>query len=476
MLKKNPIFAMGIFLCLISCTKTDLKAPSGQVSTAPRAVTDLPLTVTVDLSKQGVQIPKHFTGFSFEKYSLIKSACFSNNNTSFVNLVKGLGHGVLRIGGGSVDDVQWTNNATTTKSFTMTSTDMYNFFAFAGATTWPVMYGVNLHPATLPLNMAEIQYLNSHFANMTASLVLGNEPDLYNPFGHRPPTYNYDSFVHEWTTLHDSLHRVAPGQNFSGPGTASGTWEIPFGRDKHSSVSWLSEHYYKLNTGGDTVQTIPKLLTKDTAFITRAYILRKATQPYNLAWRIDECNTSAANRSGVSNSFASALWALDFMFLAADQGASGVNFHMGNTYYTPISFLSGPATPNPLYYGMLFFSKASLGKMVSAGSTAGTAINFTSYAVQQADGTVQVTLINKDLTYEAAVSLSATNGTKQFTNASVLRLQGPSPSSFTGETFGGSAVKADGTWAPSATESLVISGNNTTVKVPPCSAVLITLK
>jgi hypothetical protein len=371
--------------------------------------------------------------------------------------------------------MQWTNSPTTTKSFTLTPTDMYNFFAFAGATTWPVMYGLNLHPATLSMNVAEIQYLNSHFANMTASIVLGNEPDLYNPFGQRPSTWGYADFLNEWTSLRDSIHRVAPAQCFSGPGTASGTWMIPFAQDKHSSISWLSEHYYKLNTGGDTVQNIPKLLTKDTAFTTRAYILRKATKPYNLAWRIDECNTSAANRSGVSNSFASALWGLDFMFLAVDQGASGVNFHMGNTFYSPISFLSGPATANPLYYGMLFFAKASSGKMLSVGSTAGATINFTSYAVQQADGTVQVTLINKDLSQEASVSLSAANG-KQLTNASVLRLQAPSPGSFTGTTFGGSAVKADGTWAASAKESLVMSGNATTVKIPACSAVLITLQ
>jgi len=477
MLKINPIFTAGILLCLMSCTKPDLMAPSGQPNTptAARAVTDVPVTVTVDLSKQGRQIPKYFTGFSFEKYSLIKAACFNYNNTSFINLVKGLGNGTLRIGGGSVDDVQWTSNATTTKPFTLTGNDMYHFFAFAGATRWPVMYGVNLHPATLPLNVAEISYLNSHFGNMTASLVLGNEPDLYQPFGHRPSTYGYTDFLNEWTTLRDSIHRVAPAQCFSGPGTASGTWMIPFARDKHSSISWLSEHYYKLNTGGDTVQSIAKLLTKDTAFLTRAYILRKATQPYNLAWRIDECNTSAANKPGVSNSFASALWALDFMFLAADQGASGVNFHCGNTYYTPICFLSGPATPMPLYYGMLLFSKASLGKMLTVGSTAGSSINFSSWAVQQADGTVQVTLINKDLSKDASISLSGVNG-KQLTNASVLRLQGPSPDALTGALFGGSAVKADGTWAPSVKESLAMSGNTTTVKVPACSAVLITLR
>ncbi|HEY8971324.1 MAG TPA: glycosyl hydrolase family 79 C-terminal domain-containing protein, partial [Puia sp.] len=170
----------------------------------------------------------------------------------------------------------------------------------------------------------------------------------------------------------------------------------------------------------------------------------------------------------------SAIWGLDFMFTVAQQGGAGVNFHCNDAHFTPISFLKGPATPNPLYYGMLFFSKASLGKMLTVGSTAG-GVNFTSYAVRQSDGTVQVTLINKDLSKDASVSLSTANG-KQLKNASVLRLQAPTPDALTGTLFGGSAVKADGTWAPSVKESLAMSGNTTTVKVPACSAVLITLK
>jgi len=485
MASKVALITAGMILCVMSCTKVGLVNSPDQLYSSPaKSVTavaavmstDVPVTVKVDLSRQGLQIPKYFTGFSFEKYSLIKATYFNSNNTSFINLVKGLGHGMLRIGGGSVDDVQWTNATSTSKPFTLTSVDMYNFFCFAGATRWPVMYGVNLHPATLPLNVAEIRYLDSHFGNMTASLALGNEPDLYNPFGHRPSTYGYPAFLNEWTTLRDSIHLASPAQCFSGPSTASGTWMIPFARDKHSSISWLNEHFYKLNTGGDQVQSIAKLLTRDTAFITRAYILRQATKPYNLAWRIDECNTSAANRSGVSNSFASALWALDFMFLAADQGASGVNFHSGNTYFTPISFLSGPAKPLPLYYGMLFFSKASLGKMLTAGYVAESSINFSYYAVQQPDGTVQVTLINKDLSKDASVSFSAINGGTQLKNASVLRLQGPSPGALTGTLFGGSAVKDDGTWSASVKESLVMTGNTTTVKVPACSAALLTLQ
>src|SRR5438105_914850 len=96
MLKKYPIFVAGMILCMMSCTKPDLMAPSGQLSTSAKSVaavaiapTDVPVTVTVDLSRQYRQIPKYFTGLSFEKYSLIKAACFNGNNTSFINLIKG---------------------------------------------------------------------------------------------------------------------------------------------------------------------------------------------------------------------------------------------------------------------------------------------------------------------------------------------------------------------------------------------------
>jgi len=473
---KFPIFITGILLCLISCTKPDLIHPSVKTEAGtPGASTDVPVTVTVDLSKQGAQIPKYFTGLSFETVSLLKAPWYNSNNTSFINLVKGLGNGILRIGGGSVDQIQWTNSPTTSKPMTMTNTDLNNFFSFAGATTWPVMFGVNLNPATVSAAAAEVRYVTEHFGSMVACLELGNEPDLYNPNRQRPSNYSYHSFLKEWTTLHDLIHRESPAQSFSGPSTASGTWIKSFARDKHSHVSLLNEHYYKLGTGSDMVESIAKLMEKDTAFLTRAYVLREATKPYNLAFRIAECNTSAVDRSGVSNSFASAIWGLDFMFTVAQQGGTGVNFHCNDAHFTPISFLNGPATPNPLYYGMLFFSRASLGKMVTVGSTAGETINLTSYAVQQADGTVQVTLINKDLSKDASVSLSATN-MAQLKNASALRLQGPSPDALTGTLFGGSAVKADGTWAPNVKESLVMSGNTTTVKVPACSAVLITLQ
>jgi hypothetical protein len=125
---------------------------------------------------------------------------------------------------------------------------------------------------------------------------------------------------------------------------------------------------------------------------------------------------------------------------------------------------------------MLFFAQATTGKkMLAVKSTPQSPINLSTYATQQTNGVVKVTLINKDLSKEAFVTLSAINTNLSFELASATRLNAPSLSSTTGVLFGGSAVAADGTWSASKTEDLTINGNATTVKVPAGSAVLLTL-
>ena len=74
---------------------------------------------------------------------------------------------------------------------------------------------------------------------------------------------------------------------------------------------------------------------------------------------------------GVSNTFVSALWVIDFLFSFAAAGADGVNINCGGTddsnhsHYHPFvtTGISGPNSGHPevrpLYYGMLLFSQAT---------------------------------------------------------------------------------------------------------------------
>lgn len=77
-----------------------------------------------------------------------------------------------------------------------------------------------------------------------------------------------------------------------------------------------------------------------------------------------ECNTvSQGGKIGVSNVFASALWALDYMWSVALSNGVGVNFHGGSiSKYAPIVVdEKGIPTPRPIYYAMLAFKYGSEG-------------------------------------------------------------------------------------------------------------------
>ncbi len=75
-------------------------------------------------------------------------------------------------------------------------------------------------------------------------------------------------------------------------------------------------------------------------------------------------SASCEGAKGVSDTFASALWALDTMFNFAKVGVQGVNFHMlpGSNYelFTPSQTSSGSwqAFVHPEYYGLTLFAQA----------------------------------------------------------------------------------------------------------------------
>ncbi|HVU55274.1 MAG TPA: glycosyl hydrolase family 79 C-terminal domain-containing protein [Puia sp.] len=477
MSNKLAAFVAGVILFVSSCTKPN---PIPDIGNQIPSAGDIPVAVTVDVSRSAVQIPANFTGLSFEKASLINSTWFGPYNIPLNNMVKALGQGVLRVGGASVDVVQWTDIVPQGSTNYISGVEAQAFLSFAEATGWPISWGVASDPVENGWVQAEVSLLAETYysRDFLTYFEIGNEPDLYSLNGLRPSSYTYEGFKNDWTTTKDIIdeHYTTSTPHFAGPETSGNSWTGAFVRDRHSFLSALTEHYYKLGTGNDTTESIQRLLDGNDDVLARVAVMKSIAAPYNLPIRLSECNSVAGAKEGVSNTLAAALWGLDFMFALAQQGIAGVNFHGGNAPSTPIVFLSGPAKPGPLYYGMLFFAQATTGKkMLTVQSTPQSPINLTTYATQQTNGVVKVTLINKDLSKEAFVTLSAANTDLSFELASATRLNAPSLSSTNGILFGGSAVAADGTWEATKTDDLVIAGNTTTVKVPAGSAVLLTL-
>ena len=125
--------------------------------------------------------------------------------------------------------------------------------------------------------------------------------------------------------------------------------------------------------------------------------LNTASGQYGLPYRISECNSVYdGGKTGVSDVFASALWALDFMWTVAENNGQGINFHGGSSgAYSPIVLENGAPIPKPEYYAMLAFKYGSAGGTIIPATLGNTLYNCSAYAGKSGNLTY-LTLINKD--------------------------------------------------------------------------------
>jgi hypothetical protein len=177
----------------------------------------------------------------------------------------------------------------------------------------------------------------------------------------------------------------------------------------------------------------------------------------------------------VSNSFASALWVLDYLLVLAGYGCAGVNMetgvnHLGKiSYYTPIGDdLKGNYAPAPEYYGLKAFAQLPKGELVGVECQTG-GLNLTAYAVKKGRE-LCLAVINKDAQEaDAAIRVSG------YTRGRVLRLTGPAPEARDGVLLGGVPVAANGAWSGAKYEPVRVANGNVSLHVPAASAALVWL-
>jgi hypothetical protein len=229
--------------------------------------------------------------------------------------------------------------------------------------------------------------------------------------------------------------------------------------------------------------TIPNLLAdSSSAGLASAMVSYvKVAHQHKLPFRVAEMNSaSCEGAKGVSDTFGSALWALDTMFNFAAVGVDGVNFHMlpGSNYelFTVSQTSTGvwQAFVHPEYYGLLMFAQAfppGAALLPVTAPSGPTKI----WATQGADGAVRVTLINQDPLNEHDVQVQIPGATAAGT---LETLQAPSLSSTTGVTFGGQTFGAEtttGTLTGPAGSPVAPVAGTYTVPLPPGSAALLTI-
>ena len=434
-------------------------------------------SLTVMATSVGV-IPPRFMGLSYEKLTM-SYGYFHPSNQHLIALFRRLGAGVLRLGGGTVDELLWTNNKTGSKA-QITAARIKALAGFLQATGWLCLYGVNLATSTPALAAEEVAVAVSALGANLLGIELGNEPDEYGiPGKFFAGNWTYPDFLDLWNSFRSAILQVAPNVPFTGPATGGGnhitTWTLPFGQAVTSSeLVLLTQHYYRA-PGEYVTSTASFLISPDLQLTGDLATLNAGAQQLGIPYRMSECGSfSNGGAGGVSNSYASSLWVIDFLFDTALGGASGVNMHGGGNSadYTPISDDSGAVIEaRPEYYGMLLFTLAGPGSLLQTQLSAG-GVEATAYAIRAANGGLNMIVVNKD----ALQSMTLTIETNQsIRTATQLTMTGPSLAAIAGVTIQGATVNSDGSFAPAIAETLTAAGTQTTCNIPPLSAVLISI-
>jgi hypothetical protein len=432
-----------------------------------------PTTVTIAATQAG-NMPGRFVGLSFEK-SRLSSPVFTGSNTNFISMFKRLGSGVLRIGGNSVDQTNWAPNGPGQTSGQTSPSDVNALAAFASATRWPVLYGVNLAQSTPSVAAAEAAYAAKALGSNLLGIEIGNEPDLY-AGTYFPSTWVYANYQTLWQSFASAIQKETPGIPLTGPVTAwSPTWFSSFAQADSKESVLLSMHYYRAN-GALASSTISEMISyPDTTLNALLAQLKSAAQAAGVPYRMAETNSFYGDGApNVSDAFASALWAIDEMFTVAQYNGVGVNYHGGGdgNSFTPIADNNGVVVgARPEYYGILLCALAGTGALLTTTISAGS-LNTSAYTVKNSATQLNLIINNKDAGHNLQFAVNCPSAVE---SATLQVLTAASLSATSGVTIQDSAVSANGSFSPEAAYGLVVSGETFKGYVPAASAALITI-
>jgi hypothetical protein len=284
-----------------------------------------------------------------------------------------------------------------------------------------------------------------------------------------------------------ALDEVAPQVMVAGPALANplhhGRWVRTLIDGAHRSLGLVTVHRYPYTgcpgkRATRAYATIGRLLSPAASAGMAAGLrsLVDTAHDAGLPLRLTELNSvNCGGRPGVSDAFATALWAPDALFSLLRAGVDGVNLHV-RAAAVNAPFALGPAglQARPLLYGLILFAR-TLGpdaQLVRIGSRLSRPADVTAWAVRVGRGALHILLIDKSHRSErASLRLPATGP------AAVQRLLAPSATARSGVTLGGQALDAGALWqGVPEQDSVVAHGGIYRVTVRRMSAALITVR
>jgi hypothetical protein len=472
--------------------------------------------VTIDRLDPGPPVPREFLGLSFEAAALDQIAQYADRG-DLVKLLRSLGPGILRFGGITADqNIAWTDAATPRPpwaSRTVNAAQLQAIGRLSRRSGWKVLLTVGMAHFEPAAAAREVAAAHRALGADLAAVEIGNEPDAYGKHGFRTLPWIAQGYQEEVSEYRRAIAALTPGVPIAGPDVSGSGIFVEWGEEEALSQrpALLTGHHYPLGCAQKPPPTIGTLLSIVTRGRESASLgtYMKISRNQHVPLRIDEAGSvSCGGVAGISNTFASALWATGYITQVMASGATGINLqgNPGNCAgYTPVcapdpgALAKGALRAQPDWYAMLL-SRSLVGyrplpTTVAAEGAPATPIapeaapagsegappapeNGPNLVVTSFSGpaqSVQVVLVDDEPPGSHPLALRLNVGAGMGPGQ-ILRLTGPAPSATGDILLGGHAVSPDGSMrAPIRPERVRAHAGVVKVKLAPSSAALVTV-
>ncbi|MFF2029731.1 hypothetical protein [Arthrobacter sp. NPDC058192] len=412
-----------------------------------------PLKVDVSSDLVGTALNKGTMGISLEATDLADPD-LSSENASMVKLLKELDQPVLRFGGNAVDRrFFWTSTGEAVPAdYKGDKAHPVKAVGPADLTRLKTLLTAGDARVTLTVDLGHynparaadmVKNASQILGDRLLSVTVGNEPNGFVFNDVKTDGYSVDQYVRELKDYANAIYAVAPNVPISGPGTFDSKWWRPFVDADIPQKKILTFHHYPLSDcEGHVPQDSPSMANlASRAMHDRSIDYQKAGLAVGRAagletW-IPETGVSACPGSNeTSRTHASALWAADYALTAAQQGITRVSFHSslltckGGPPLSAICsagaypFGNGKMSGRANFFGISMVAELEAGKFLKLNSSGG-GLAF-SYALQNADGSTSVVIINENDPEKAAQTSVTLNLPGKPVTGTMTQLSGPS--------------------------------------------------
>ena len=417
--------------------------------------------------------------------------------------VPGDGRFVMRIGGDSADYAVWDPGAHRLDpwAFPVKPALVARLARIVGTLRLRIIIDLNTVTSTPHLAAAWARAAEARLPRGSIlGFEVGNEPDLYRWKGwvaklkgkgfdlaRLPKRLTPADYVVQYHQFAHAVRGAVPGVPLLAPALGDPVtglnWVSTLLAAPHPGLRVVTVHRYPFSAcahpGDRTWPTVAKLLDKRTTIGTGAALkpavalARRAGLPE----RLTEINSvTCGGVPGVSNTFATALWAPNALFSVVRSGVRAVNLEARvYSINAPFGWRRGALHARPLLYGLIMF-KRMLGpdsrlvplRLRGAASRSG---RLTAWAVRSGRDALKVLLTNDgSRPVRVAVRLPATGP------GAVQRLLARSASATSGVTLDGQQLDGTVRWHGQPTaETVTPSGGSYLVTVPRQSAAMLTV-